>query len=152
MTRHGLRPERGNESGVAGMIEYVMISGILMFLLVVLLLLVNANFMEGPANTLSYTAFSDIGNGVSTRIVDVYILAPRNGTLSTAFDIPDDVAGKDYFVEIGPGVNPVDQDVRVSRGGIMSHVSLAGIGASRGVTGNTTGKGINRISYNSGGF
>jgi len=134
------------------MIEYVMISGILMFLLVILLLLVNANFMEGPANTLSYTAFSDIGNGVSTRIVDVYILAPRNGTLSTAFDIPDDVAGKDYFVEIGPGVNPVDQDVRVSRGGIMSHVSLAGIGASRGVTGNTTGKGINRISYNSGGF
>lgn len=134
------------------MIEYVMISGILMFLLVVLLLLVNANFMEGPANTLSYTAFSDIGNGVSTRIVDVYILAPRNGTLSTAFDIPDDVAGKDYFVEIGPGANPVDQDVRVSRGGIMSHVSLAGIGASRGVTGNTTGKGINRISYNSGGF
>lgn len=152
MTRHWLCPERRNESGVAGMIEYVMISGILMFLLVVLLLLVNANFMEGPANTLSYTAFSDIGNGVSTRIVDVYILAPRNGTLSTAFDIPDDVAGKDYFVEIGPGVNPVDQDVRVSRGGIMSHVSLAGIGASRGVTGNTTGKGINRISYNSGGF
>lgn len=151
MMRCGHRSEHDNESGVATMIEYVMVSGILMFLLVLMLLLVNANIMEGPANTLAFTAFSDIGNGVSTRIVDVYVIAPNNGTISTSFDIPHDVGGRGYFVQVGPGDNPVDQNVQVSRDTITSNVSLAGIGATRGVVGNTTGEGMNRIVYNSGG-
>jgi hypothetical protein len=106
--------------------------------------------MEGPGNQVRYAAFSDIGNGISTRIVDVYMTAPYNGTISTMFDIPDDVAGKDYFVEIGH--SGTSQDVTVSSGYIYSKVSLAGIGATRNVTGNTTGRGINRISYDSRGF
>ena len=117
-----------NESAVANLIEYIMISGVLMGLLIVMLLLVNTNIMEDPANRLAYVAFTDIGNGISTRIVDVYAIAPRNGTISTRFDIPDDIAGKDYFVEIGPGADPVDQDVMVSRG-ILKHIShLPGLG------------------------
>jgi hypothetical protein len=134
------------------MIEYIMISGVLMALLIVMLLLVNTNIMENPANRLTYVAFTDIGNGVSTRIVDLYAIAPRDGTITTIFDIPDDIAGKDYFVEIGPGINPVDQDVMVSRGYLEAHVSLAGVGASRGVGGNTTGRGMNIISFDSEGF
>ena len=141
-----------NESAVANMIEYLMISGVIMALLIVLLLLVNTNIMEDPANRLVYIAFTDIGNGISTRIVDVYAIAPIKGTVSTKFDIPDDIAGKEYSVEIGPGANPVDQDVRVSRGSIEAHIALAGIGASKGVAGNTTGRGMNIIRYNSGGF
>jgi hypothetical protein len=42
--------------------------------------------------------------------------------------------------------------VMVSRGYLETHVALAGVGASRGVAGNTTGRGMNRISYDSGGF
>ena len=141
-----------NEQGVANLIEYIMISGVLMGLLIVMLLLVNTNIMEDPANRLAYVAFTDIGNGISTRIVDVYAIAPRNGTISTRFDIPDDIAGKDYYVEIGPGADPVDQDVMVSNGYLETHVALAGVGASRGVAGNTTGKGMNRISFDSAGF
>jgi hypothetical protein len=129
-----------------------MVSGVLMGLLIVMLLLVNANIMEGPANRLTYVAFTDIGNGISTRIVDVYVIAPRDGTITTRFDIPDDIAGKDYFVEIGPGANPVDQDVMVSRGYLETHVALAGVGATRGIAGNTTGKGMNKISYDSSGY
>jgi len=141
-----------NESAVANMIEYLMISGVIMVLLIVLLLLVNTNIMEDPANRLVYVAFTDIGNGISTRIVDVYAIAPVKGTVSTKFDIPDDIAGKEYSVEIGPGANPVDQDVMVSRGSIEAHIALAGIGASKGVAGNTTGRGMNIIRYNSEGF
>ena len=140
------------ESAAANMIEYIMISGVLMALLIVMLLLVNTNIMENPANRLAYVAFTDIGNGVSTRIVDIYAITPRDGTITTRFDIPDDIAGKDYFVEIGPGANPVDQDVMVSRGDLETHVALAGVGASRGVAGNTTGRGMNIISYDSEGF
>lgn len=144
--------EREDDAGVANLIEYVMISGVLMFLMVVMMLMVNTNIMEGPADQVSSAAFTDIGNGISTRIVDVYVTAPYNGTISTIFDIPDDVAGKDYFVEIGQGIKPTDQDVTVWRGYLSTTVSLAGIGATRGVMGNTTGRGINKISYDSGGF
>jgi hypothetical protein len=134
------------------MIEYIMITGVLMALLIVMLLLVNTNILEDPANRLAYVAFTDIGNGVSTRIVDVYAIAPRDGTITTRFDIPDDIAGKDYFVDVGPGANPVDQDIMVSRGFLKTHIALAGIGATRGVGGNTTGRGMNTISFNSEGF
>ncbi len=134
------------------MIEYLLISGVIMGLLVVLLLLVNTNIMEDPANRLVYVAFTDIGNGVSTRMVDVYAIAPNEGNMTTHFDIPDEIVGRSYFVEVGPGANPVDQDVIVSRGYLQARISLAGIGATRGVAGNTTGAGINRISYDSGGY
>jgi hypothetical protein len=142
--------EQRGEEGVSNLIEYVLISGVLMVLMVVMMLMVNSTIMEGPVNTVSYAAFTDIGNGVSTRIVDVYLTAPYNGTISTMFDIPDDVAGRDYFVEIGQ--TGTSQEVTVSRDYIYSKVTLAGIGATRNVTGNTTSRGINKISYDSRGF
>jgi hypothetical protein len=152
----GLRYNRPNnkrlndESAVANLIEYIMISGVLMGLLIVMLLLVNTNIMEDPANRLSYIAFTDIGNGISTRIVDIYGIAPRDGNMTTRFDIPDDIAGRDYYVDIG--LEGVDQNVMVSRGYLKTQIALAGVGASRGVAGNTTGKGMNRISYDSAGY
>jgi len=146
-----------NETAAANMIEYIMISGVLMGLLVVMLLLVNTNIMENPANRLAYVAFTDIGNGVSTRVVDLYSIAPRDGTITTRFDIPDDIAGKDYSVEVGTRPNQIndeknDQYIRVSRGYITTDIALSGIGATRNASGSTTGKGMNRISYDSEGF
>ena len=76
------------ESAVANLIEYIMISGVLMGLLIVMLLLVNTNIMENPANRLTYVAFTDIGNGVSTRIVDVYAIAPRDAVSYTHLTLP----------------------------------------------------------------
>jgi hypothetical protein len=136
------------------MIEYIIISGILMCLFVVMLLLVNANFMEGPADTITYSAFTDIGNGVSTRIVDTYALAPGIGNITSHFDIPDEVAGQDYFVEIGNTEtdDTTAQTVTVRRGSITSSIGIAGIGSSLRAAGNTTGSGLNRISYNSEGY
>jgi len=143
-----------NEAGVATLIEYIIISGVLMALFIVMLLLVNANFMEGPANTLTYSAFTDISNGISTRIVDTYAIAPDTGNITSKFDIPDDIAGRGYFVEIGNTISddPTAQTVTVSRGSIVTNVAIAGIGSTRRAGGNTTGSGMNRISYDSGGF
>ena len=151
------RPCKNSESAAANMIEYIMISGVLMGLLMVMLLLVNTNIMENPANRLAYVAFTDIGNGVSTRVVDLYSIAPRDGTVTTRFDIPDDIAGKDYSVEVGTRPNLVnneknDQYIRISRGYITTDISISGIGATRNASGSTTGKGMNRISYDSEGF
>jgi hypothetical protein len=141
-----------DEQAVSNLLEYVSISGIVLCLLIVLMLTINTSIMEGPSNQLRYVAFTDIGNGVSTRIVDVYVVAPINGTITTQFDIPDEVAEKDYFVEIGSVVGSTNQVVEVSGDYIKSSISLAGIGATRGVRGNTTGRGMNLISYDSGGY
>jgi hypothetical protein len=142
---------QNTESAVANLIEYLMITGVILALFVVMILLINTNIMEDPANRLVYVAFTDIGNGVSTRIVDVYSIGPQNGTVTTKFDIPDEIVGKSYFVDVGQ--SGIDQEITVSRGYLNSHTSLSGIAASlRGAaTGRTTGGGMNIISYNSGG-
>ena len=141
-----------NESAVANMIEYLMISAVIMALFIVMLLLVNTNIMEGPANRVIYVSFTDIGNGVSTRIVDVYAIAPDEGNITTHFDIPDEIVGRGYFVDLGSNPNSADQDITVSRDYLNARIALAGIGVSRGVNGSTTGAGMNIISYNSSGF
>jgi hypothetical protein len=143
-----------NDSGVATLIEYIMITGVLMTLFIVMLLLVNSYFMEGPADTLTYYAFTDVSNGVSTRIVDTYAIAPVAGNITSKFDIPDEIAGRGYFVEVGnmKGNDLSTQTVSVWRGTIVTDVAIAGIGSTRRAGGNTTGTGMNRISYRSEGF
>lgn len=140
----------GSDDGVASMIDYIIISGILMCLFVILLLLVNTHFMQGPADAITSSSFTDVGNGVSTRMVDTYVIAPENGNISSAFDIPDYIAGSSYSVEILG--DSAAQRVTVSRGGISTSIALAGIGSSRAAGGNTTGSGVNRISYSSEGY
>jgi hypothetical protein len=150
MMKCGFRRNKENsESAVATLIEYIMVSGVCLALLVVMLLLVNTNIMENPANRVVYVAFTDIGNGVSTRMVDVYSLAPTNGTIMSQFDLPDEIVGRSYQIEI-QGIQ-TGQDVWVYRGVLESRTSLSGIGANEkgAAGGNTTGAGINRISYNS---
>jgi hypothetical protein len=142
-----------NEEGVTRLMEYIIITGVLLLLMIVMMFSVNASLMEGPANKLRYHAFVDIGNGVSTRIVDLYVIAPGNGTIETKFDIPDDVAGKGYFVDVWmEGENRASQAIEVQGGSIKSKVAIAGIGATKGVVGNTTGAGWNMIQYDSKGF
>jgi hypothetical protein len=136
-----------NEEGVTRLMEYLILTGLLLLLMIVMMFTVNAVCMEGPADTLRYHAFIDIGNGVSTRIVDLYVVAPDNGTIATKFDIPDDVAGQDYFVSVA--MDGASQQIQVQGGDIRSRVAIAGIGATKGVTGNTTGAGWNMIKYNS---
>ena len=142
-----------DEEGVTRLMEYIIITGVLLLLMIVMMFSINASIMEGPANKLRYHAFVDIGNGVSTRIVDLYVIAPGNGTIETKFDIPDDVAGKGYFVDVWmEGENRASQAIEVQGGSIKSKVAIAGIGATKGVVGNTTGAGWNMIQYDSKGF
>ncbi len=132
------------------MIEYIIISGILMVLLVITTLTLTNVLIDRPTDQLSEYAFIDIGNGVSTRIVDLYVIAPIRGNVTTDFDIPDEVAGKEYFVTVSN--SPSGDYVRVYRGQLHRDVSLAGIGATLGVGGETSGHGMNRISYRSEGY
>jgi hypothetical protein len=138
-----------NEEAVSHLIEYILITSILLILLVITMLTVNGVFMEGPVDNLLGHAFIDIGNGVSTRMVDVYVISPDVGNITTNFDIPDEVAGRDYIVQINQSQSG---KLTISRGGISRTMSLSGIGASKGVSGSTTSGGLNQILYDWEGF
>ncbi len=141
------RPDRSE--GVTNLVEYISITGILLLLLVVVLFTVNSVFMQGPGDTLRYYSFTDIGNGMSVRIVDLYVISPDQGTISTRFILPSDVGGDVYFVRANQtGTN---QTIVVERGDIHADINIAGIGATKGVIGNTTSSGWNLITYNSSG-
>lgn len=142
------------ESGVSQTLEYIIISGVLLLFLVITIPMVNDTFIERPTNYLSYHAYTDIGNGVSTRIIDLYAIIPYGNpaTITTKFDVPDDVAGRDYTIEIlpGPAERPKDNRIVISGGSqVSSTVSLAGIGETIfGMSeGKTTASGLNNIEY-----
>jgi hypothetical protein len=146
-----------DENAVSTTIEYISITAIVMALLIVLMLTMNSVFMEGPRDLVSYHSFVDIGNGVSTRIVDVYVLAPfvkvEQGSIRTKFSIPDEVARASYDVDLTPPLagSPGSETIVVSRGSVKSTTSLAGIGSTLGASGSTTGMGMKIICYNSSG-
>jgi hypothetical protein len=139
------------ESGVSHLIEYIFVTSILLILMVIMVLSINPVFIERPVYQLTNNAFIDIGNGVSTRIVDLYIISPNEGEITTRFDIPDEVAGRGYFVLVSPGASPGNDVIVVSGSGIQSEAPLAGIGATLGVFGSTPSSGVNEIYYNSAG-
>ena len=94
------RPDK--ESGVSHMLEYLIITGIVILLFMIMVPMVTEAFIRGPTEQLTESAYTDIGNGVSTRIIDLYAIIPyyNEATIKTKFDIPDDVAGRDYWVSI----------------------------------------------------
>ena len=141
-----------DEGGVANMIEYVMITAVIMTLFIVILLQVHANFVKTPTDKITYSAFTDIGNGLSTRIVDVYAIAPETGNITSNFDLPDEIGGRNYVVEISGSQK--GQTVDIWRDDIRAEMGLAGIGASKHgqAKGNTTGSGVNKVRYDSAGF
>ena len=149
----------GADRGVSTIVEYIAISSIIVTAMCILMLVMNSAFMEQPRDAVSYHSFVDIGNGVSTRIVDLYVISPyvgSNGTIRTKFALPVQVAMSGYQVGINPPAkDPIGEDIPgteeivVYRGAIKSTSSLAGIGATLGVGGNTTGGGLNVICYNS---
>jgi len=144
-----------SEDGVSSLIEYIMITSVLITMMIIMMLVINTTIMERPVTNLLGPAFADIGNGVSTRMVEVYTISPtESGSISTRFDIPDNIAGREYIVEINSA--PLDDpsawgtdSLTVSGSGVVKTISLSGIGASLryGVYGNTTGRGMNRIRY-----
>jgi len=143
-----------NTNGVSSLVEYLQITGILMIFMVLILIMIPPIFIEGPLNTLTQHAYVDIGNGVSTRIVDLYVISPYSGVtdalIVTDYDIPDEIAGRGYIVDIVPSQAglPGTDKIIISGNGISSEISLAGIGSTLGVAGRTTSGGVNKICYN----
>ncbi|HON82357.1 MAG TPA: hypothetical protein PLN56_09320 [Methanoregulaceae archaeon] len=131
-----------NDAAVSHLIEYLIITGVLMLLIVITLPVVPNVLIERPTEQLSSYAFTDIANGISTRIVDMYAMSGSTGTYSrqeiseayieSKFNLPDLVANRDYYVKVSGSEST--QNITVFRGNIRSVVSIAGIGTTRHVT------------------
>jgi hypothetical protein len=142
------------ESGVSSLVEYIIITGILLLFIVIILLSVYPVFIQNPMYTLTHHAYIDIGNGVSTRMVDLYVISPYvqnlEGLVVTDFDIPDDVAGRGYIVSIQQSAGGIGDDEIIITGDLLeSRVPLAGIGSTLALKGRTSSSGLNIICYNS---
>lgn len=145
---------KDTSDGVSNLIEYLLISGMLMLLIIITILTMTPVVIYQPTDQLSEYAFIDIGNGVSTRMVDLYVIRPDYGTLNSTFDIPDDVVGREYsvMIESWPESEETGDFLSVSYSNIRREVQLAGIGKSLNIFGTTTGHGLNEILYNSSGW
>lgn len=139
------------DDGVSNVLEYIIITAVLLVLMVIMMNMIHPVLIERPMDQLTRHSYVDIGNGISTRIVDLYIIAPYDGTLRTDFDIPDDVAGHGYLVTIEPGSGGKDM-LKITGDTMEVRMSLSGIGATLGVGGSTSSSGLNEIRYDSTGF
>lgn len=74
----------------------------------------NSLFINQPKYVVTTNQFVDIGNDVTTKIIDTYIVAPDDGTVSTYFEIPSTVAGSSYEVGVhAVGDKQLDREVQV---------------------------------------
>jgi len=149
--KYSIIEDNWHEKGVSSLIEYLFISGILLIFMAIMFTTLTPLFIEGPMDQLTRHAYIDIGNGVSTRIVDLYVIAPYEGTVRTIYDIPDDIAGYGYFVTIEPLAGGRDF-IKVSGDKMDVIIPLSGIGATTGLGGSTSSSGLNEIRYDSAGL
>jgi hypothetical protein len=102
----------GDESGVTAMMEFILMFILAAAIFSIFVMNFNSIFMNQPKYVVASNQFVDIGNDVTTKIIDTYLIAPDNGTVLTFFDMPESIAGYTYAVNVKP-VGVDDREVEV---------------------------------------
>jgi hypothetical protein len=128
-----------DNSGVGMIVEYILTFIIASVLFMIILLLSNG-LLEGPQRTVSIIQYTDIGNDITAKMVDTYLIVPENGNVSTTFDMPLTVAGKAYLANVRTSANNDDKEVVVYSpdSGISITTTLNGVNSTIPVSGNTS--------------
>ncbi|RQD83588.1 MAG: hypothetical protein D5R96_02720 [Methanocalculus sp. MSAO_Arc2] len=136
-----------SSEAVANLIGYIIITAVLLVLLVMVMVITHDALIEKPAERLMYHSYVDIGNGISVRIVDIYTIAPENGSITSEINIPHDVLGVGYMITVRK--SGVDQEIVVFGDRTEAVISLAGTGVRRPVSLMSTPEGKTMIIYDS---
>ena len=130
---------KGDE-GVSAIVEYMMTFIIAFVLFMVMLLMFNNVFVNGPTESVCKVQFTDIGNDVAAKMLDTYLVAPSSGRLQTSFEIPATVAGKSYSVKISSvgENNDAEVDVYSSDSSIRRKITVNRIQSTISLVGTTT--------------
>jgi Flp pilus assembly pilin Flp len=139
-----------DETGVTPMVEYIITFIIASILFMLMLAIASTIFIDGPQRTVSRIQFTDIGNDLTTKIVDTYLVYPQSGEISTTFDMPMTVAGKDYWVDINRSINnPEDKEIIVYSpyNDVSIYVTLNGVNSTVPVNGSTSSLSDTHVIY-----
>lgn len=131
-----------DDKGVTSSIQYIITFAISAGIFTLFIIYVNPLFIATPQYIVTQNQFEDIGNGISTMIIDTYLIAPDDGKLSTSFEVPYTVAGNTYNISVMQAsttsqdreVNIVSdskpQSVRISLNGANSTIPINGTTSS----------------------
>lgn len=143
---------RPDERGLNAVMEYMVTFVIAFLVFIMILSMFDGMFIRGPTDTVSRIQFTDVGNDVTAKILDTYLLAPDTGNVSTSFEIPDSVAGRDYALDVRSSPNGWDKEVLVysQSTAVNATVTINGVSSTIPINGSTSsGQSTHRIKYDS---
>lgn len=149
MEKRRLRLLKDNR-GMSTLTGYVVISSVAIIFFGIIAITTVGSFIERPSQIVMREGYSDVGNDISTKIVDIYIIAPENGQLDTRLRIPASVARQEY--EVDAEAANQNQMVKVSALHTNTEVTVTinGIAHTVGVNGSTlSGNPEHWLRYNS---
>lgn len=88
-----------DEHGQAIPVEYILIFTISMIFLGLVTLTFNSA-VDSASKQAIYIELTNTGNLMSSAITNTYLTTPDDGVNSILLDIPAEIAGTDYFIEI----------------------------------------------------
>lgn len=119
-----------DENAVSNAVGYILITSVAITFFAILMLSLNYLFTDTPKAIVSESVYNDLGNEISTKMVDIYIIAPINGSIDTKLFIPIKIADERYKIKmVGGGGN---QEIIISSLDSDNNVvvSINGIGHS----------------------
>ena len=134
------------------MLEYLITFVFAFIIFTMILSMFDSMFIQGPQRTVSIIQFADVGNDVTAKILDTYLIAPATGNVSTVFDMPQTAAGRDYMLDIRTSANGWDKEIIVHSPYSMlkMSVTLNGVNSTIPIVGNTSSMTpVHRVRYDS---
>ncbi len=93
-----------SERGVSILIEYLILSGILMIFFAFIVLQFNDVLGKTPLSTTMKNQFQDVGNQIAVKLTDISIIAPENGYVKAKIFMPYTIGDYDFkaeFTQVG---------------------------------------------------
>jgi hypothetical protein len=142
-----------DERGANLLLEYIFTFTFASVLFVVMLMMTSGLFIQGPARTVSKVQYTDIGNDLTAKIIDTYLIAPispSQGNVTTVFEIPNTVAGDGYMVNVIDKGDDKEVVVHSLNNNIAMKVTLNGVSKTIPVSGETWSQfPVHQIRYDS---
>ena len=141
-----------DDSAVTPMLEYMITFVFAFIIFTAMLSMFDSMFIKGPERTVSAVQFADVGNDVTAKILDTYLIAPANGRVYTVFDMPQTIAAKDYTLDILTSSNGWDKEiiVRSPYSPLKMSVTLNGVNETIPIEGSTSSMTTrHRVQYDS---
>jgi|AGTN01.3.fsa_nt_gi hypothetical protein len=129
-----------DDSGVTAMLEYLITFVLAFIIFTMMLSMFDGMFIRGPQEAVSAVQFADVGNDVTAKILDTYLIAPPNGKVYTFFDMPETIAGKGYTLDVRESANGWDKEVVVYSNytSMVMSVTINGVTSTIPIAGSTS--------------